>query len=440
MELDELLGQIVNLTTAIKQENTNAQYLADTLKAKHDRKITELNNTKKEKESNAKLQKQLLEQEIAQAAKDHKIKLEQKAEDHQLDLEQREKIQKKKKKADKVRLGDLTAQCNEQLERFQAMITEVYHEHEKLLEKMYGNFEVEKRELEDQKKELSFKIEEMLSKHKEERKRIEEKNKEELADKIDKGMLEKASLTLVTNDHKLRNNKKLGEEKNIADLDQKLKDEINQFNTKKAQLKSQINELAERETTIRDKDSKIRDLYKKTQELEKFKFVLDYKIKELKREIGPRETLIQELNEQTTKMRQEEKFFSRMKDNLNLIRKDLSLKSEGLSLEGKKLASILKKQEEEKTEFREAIFNCLKNLGDYKKLKQGIVDLHKVYVSAKEEDDDLEIRKKQAEQRRKNLEDEGRLKIVNDYEKIVEPKRKAGQQIGDADEHRKQSE
>jgi uncharacterized coiled-coil protein SlyX len=127
--------------------------------------------------------------------------------------------------------------------------------------------------------------------------------------------------------------------------------------------------LAERETTIRDKDSKIRDLYKKTQELEKFKFVLDYKIKELKREIGPRETLIQELNEQTTKMRQEEKFFSRMKDNLNLIRKDLSLKSTGLSIEGKKLASILKKQEEEKTEFREAIFNCLKNLGDYKKLK-----------------------------------------------------------------------
>jgi hypothetical protein len=51
-------------------------------------------------------------------------------------------------------------------------------------------------------------------------------------------MLEKASLTLVTNDHKLRNNKKLGEEKNIADLDQKIKDEINQFNTKKAQLKS----------------------------------------------------------------------------------------------------------------------------------------------------------------------------------------------------------
>ncbi len=42
---------------------------------------------------------------------------------------------------------------------------------------------------------------------------------------------------------------------------------------------------------------------KKTQELEKFKFVLDYKIKELKRDIGPREVEIQKLNEQTNKMR-----------------------------------------------------------------------------------------------------------------------------------------
>jgi len=38
-------------------------------------------------------------------------------------------------------------------------------------------------------------------------------------------------------------------------------------------------------------------LRKKIQELEKFKFVLDYKIKELKREIGPRNDRITELND-----------------------------------------------------------------------------------------------------------------------------------------------
>lgn len=49
-------------------------------------------------------------------------------------------------------------------------------------------------------------------------------------------------------------------------------------------------ELKERGTTIDDKNKRINDLRKKTQELEKFKFVLDYKIKELKKDIGPRET------------------------------------------------------------------------------------------------------------------------------------------------------
>lgn len=61
-------------------------------------------------------------------------------------------------------------------------------------------------------------------------------------------------------------------------------------------------ELAERESTIRDKDTRIFDLKKKTQELEKFKFVLDYKIKELKRDIGPREDEIKDLLQLTNTM------------------------------------------------------------------------------------------------------------------------------------------
>ena len=69
------------------------------------------------------------------------------------------------------------------------------------------------------------------------------------------------------------------------------------INQLEQQKKSQDDELQEREKTIKDKDKRIIDLKKKTQELEKFKFVLDYKIKELKRDIGPREMEIQTLNE-----------------------------------------------------------------------------------------------------------------------------------------------
>ena len=64
--------------------------------------------------------------------------------------------------------------------------------------------------------------------------------------------------------------------------------------------------------TIEEKDVQIQQLQKKIQELEKFKFVLDYKIKELKRDICPKEVQIQKLNEQTNKMRSEQKHFDRV--------------------------------------------------------------------------------------------------------------------------------
>jgi len=54
--------------------------------------------------------------------------------------------------------------------------------------------------------------------------------------------------------------------------------------------------------------------------------VLDYKIKELKRDIGPRELDIQKLNEQTNKMRQELRHFDRVNQNLALIVDDLRMR------------------------------------------------------------------------------------------------------------------
>jgi hypothetical protein len=44
-------------------------------------------------------------------------------------------------------------------------------------------------------------------------------------------------------------------------------------------------DLQERDETIQDKEKRIYDLKKKNQELDKFKFVLDYKIKELRKQV-----------------------------------------------------------------------------------------------------------------------------------------------------------
>ena len=70
-------------------------------------------------------------------------------------------------------------------------------------------------------------------------------------------------------------------DRDIVAKDNRLRELIPLKKDRAAQIESQQHELNERELTIKDKNSKTEDLKRKTTELEKFKFVLDYKIKEL---------------------------------------------------------------------------------------------------------------------------------------------------------------
>ena len=141
------------------------------------------------------------------------------------------------------------------------------------------------------------------------------------------------------------------------------------------------NELKEREKTIQDKQYKIDQYRKQTQELEKFKFVLDYKIKELKSRIGPRMKIIQGLQEQKTKMDTESKHFFVVNENLRLIVRDMRLKRQGMQQEMKESIEKIKQQDDEKQQFKDEVYEVLNNhLNDYKKLKKGIKRLHRIYV------------------------------------------------------------
>lgn len=61
-------------------------------------------------------------------------------------------------------------------------------------------------------------------------------------------------------------------------------------------------EIGERDAIIQDKENNIALLKRKNQELDKYKFVLNYKIKELKNQIEPKEREIREKKEQITEM------------------------------------------------------------------------------------------------------------------------------------------
>lgn len=62
------------------------------------------------------------------------------------------------------------------------------------------------------------------------------------------------------------------------------------------------NEKKEKEKTIHQKIERIEDLKRKKQELNRYKYALDFKIKELKEEKGPREEEIAKMKQQLHNM------------------------------------------------------------------------------------------------------------------------------------------
>ena len=91
------------------------------------------------------------------------------------------------------------------------------------------------------------------------------------------------------------------------------------------------------------KEKRIYDLKKKNQELEKFKFVLDYKIKEQKKMVEPRELEIKDLKEEKTKMESELERFNKQNTQLGLDVKEMHSRLTATQKELKSEQEIVKK-------------------------------------------------------------------------------------------------
>ncbi|KAG5321315.1 CFA57 protein, partial [Pseudoatta argentina] len=118
-------------------------------------------------------------------------------------------------------------------------------------------------------------------------------------------------------------NKFMASQRDIDDLKRqvnRVQSEYAQFYKNIQDLEKQIidlkKEITERDATIRNKEQQIYDIKRTNQELEKFKFVLNFKIDELRSQIQPRDQEIQELKDSIRKM--EEELMSLQKTNEKL--------------------------------------------------------------------------------------------------------------------------
>ncbi|CAD7703772.1 unnamed protein product, partial [Ostreobium quekettii] len=139
-------------------------------------------------------------------------------------------------------------------------------------------------------------------------------------------------------------------------------------------------EIHERDETIGDKERRIYDLKKKNQELEKFKFVLDYKIKELKKQIEPREMEIGDMKDQIKDMDDELERYHTTNASLDLIISNSKLKENGLVKEiqqqqnAKNDALLLVKR------LRTDLHDVVQYLQDPKLLKEKVKEMYHTHV------------------------------------------------------------
>merc|ERR1719440_2281210 len=119
----------------------------------------------------------------------------------------------------------------------------------------------------------------------------------------------------------------------IKALLEKEKELYEQIKALEREILAHKKEIKGRDETIGEKEKRIYDLKKKNQELEKFKFVLDYKIKELKRQIEPRENEITDMKEQIKEMDHELEQYHKNNSSLELTISDLRLKLDGMQRE-----------------------------------------------------------------------------------------------------------
>jgi len=117
--------------------------------------------------------------------------------------------------------------------------------------------------------------------------------------------------------------------------------ELRELKTHNAQLEQELEsltkdyeinqkEIRERHMTARDKQARIIQLRRKKQELEKFKFVLDYKVLELLQQLAPRKKESAQLKQQIAQMQREVASYDRQSEQLDLEVRRLALKERGL--------------------------------------------------------------------------------------------------------------
>lgn len=308
-EVKELKGKLDKIDDEINREKESFAVLKAQLENDKNVNDTLLKNEKERfsKEKNdldqkIDSQRNHFERELDKLKKEQKEKIDELNQEHEKNKQAKEKDKEKEiENFDKEKSKD----SNQIIQ-----VRRRFNEEVKFLQENYENkiSDLNKtiKNLEDRKKMLNKEIEEMLkdrmdmndnqisSKRAElEKLRLKYENFEREFKK--KKSEKEADIYQRKEQIKAKENKRTKERSELLTLTQE-NEKLNK------QIQELMNDKREKDNTIIEKNNIKRELEKENQELEKFKFVLNYKIKELKHEKDPKENKLQTLEKQAKDM------------------------------------------------------------------------------------------------------------------------------------------
>ena len=312
-ELEEKTALISELRTKVDELKVHIEYQLKLKEMNYSEKIKEVTDKFVQELDQAKTKLELCKEERDDVELEYQDRLQRMEEKYQHDMQQLEGIFQSHIMEQVESYQQLIRDRDAQMDRLQEQRGELVKSHEAYIEKMTADFddkvneEVEVRErLDEEKKEMEKKCTELASQLEDDVDTEIEAMRKVLSDKVmtsreatlkykgENGIMKKKCTVMQRDLDEQRD-----EQKGLQDKEKVYHEQIRAL---EKEVTAHKKEIKARDAIIGDKEKRIYELKKKNQELDKFKFVLDFKIRELKRQIEPRQQEIAGMKEQIRDM------------------------------------------------------------------------------------------------------------------------------------------
>ncbi|KAF4740275.1 hypothetical protein FOZ62_029855, partial [Perkinsus olseni] len=165
-----------------------------------------------------------------------------------------------------------------------------------------------------------------------------------------------------------------------------------------AEREKSLKNIKEQDKVIGEKEQKIYDLKKQNQELEKFKYIMDYKIKELKAQVGPKEGDIAEMKKQISDMDRDLEEHHKQNKHLMDDIKQMRGKQKELQREVVKNRQRLSDLRRVSRAFKTDLYHTTQHILDPEKLRESFVAMAKKYAELPDDDEEAAEKKEEDEE------------------------------------------